>query len=91
MPQTEYYMNIILMFILHRSCKKYFSLSPLKNYPSNSVDPDQPASLEAGRSGSTLFAMQTYYVASYDMVDFRVTCIHLLNIANAAKLKLLSF
>ena len=77
---------LIPMCMLHRSCKNIFSLSPLKNYPSNSMDPDQLASLEAGRSGSTLLAMQSYYVASYDMVDVRVTCIQMLKIASDGSL-----
>ena len=51
---------------------------PMVSFLANSVDPDQPASEEAGCSGSTQFA--TCH-AAYDVV-FAVTCFHLLKIAN---------
>ena len=51
-------------------------------YFANSVDPDQPASSEAGWSGFTLFAWHAIYAILYDLVDFRVICIYMLKIAS---------
>ena len=45
------------------------------------MDPDQPASEEAGRSGSTLYAMQLM-ICKVWLIYMRVTGFHLLEIAS---------
>ena len=58
------------------------------SYLENSVNPDQPASTETGRSGSTLF-FQTVYAMLHNLET--ATCIHLLKIASDINFNLVFF
>ena len=55
----------------------------------NSVDPDQPASEEAGWSGYALFFKQFMLCCLWKLIDVRVTLFHLLKIASDGDFNLL--
>ena len=83
-----------LAYVLTRLCAKnlFQKLSPNLSestfhfgYLENSVAPDQPASSEAGWSGSTLFFKPVY--AMLHNLE-RSNCIHLLKIASDCKIQL---
>ena len=76
-------------------CQKFISniitflTSPIGCF-ANSVDPDQPASEEAGWSGSTLFFKQFMLChIIWKLVDVKVTSIDLLKIASDGNFSML--